>query len=162
MPVEYQTSGDIRMVFDPQVGYGDLVVEDHDLERDPGLETAVTVSLFSNRRAEPGDALPDDDGSLEGWWADSLEGATPHGSKLWLLGRSKIVPAELLPRAQQYAKEGLQWMVDDNVASEINVVATRFSRDTIKIDIKIVRPEIERPEFFTYFFNWVEQIARSG
>jgi len=162
MATGYQTNGDIRMVFDAQVGYGDLVEKDHDLERDPGLETAVIVSLFSNRRAEEGDALPDQDSSREGWWADSLEGAEPHGSKLWLLGREKIVPARLLPRAQQYVKEALQWMIDDGAASEINVTATRYSRDTIRIAIEVVRPEIDRPEFYTYYYNWVEQAARSG
>jgi phage gp46-like protein len=159
----YDTSGDIKMVYDAAQGHGDLVVQDRDLERDPGLETAVIVSLFSNRRAGDGDALPDPAGSSEGWWADALnEDGDQIGSKLWLIGREKMVPATLVPRAQQYAKEALEWMLTDGVAGEIIAVASRYDRKTLKLDITIVRPEIERAEFFTYYFNWVEQIARRG
>lgn len=159
----YDTSGDVKMVYDATQGHGDLTVQDRDLERDPGLETAVIVSLFSNRRADDGDALPDPAGSSEGWWADALnEDGDKVGSKLWLIGREKLIPAEVIPRAEQYAKEALEWMITDGVASAVAAVASRYNRDTLKLDITVTRPEIERAEFFTYYFNWVEQIARRG
>lgn len=161
MPYGYGTSGDIRMVFDVSIGHGDLTVQDRDLERDPGLETAVIVSLFSNRRADSLDELPDPSGSSEGWWGDAVS-ENPVGSKLWLVGREKLQPTEVIPRAEQYAKEALAWMIEDNVASEITATAIRYSIDTLRLDLSIIRPEIGRAESFTYFFNWVEQIVRSG
>ena len=159
------TQGDIRLVFDPTVGHGDVVVADRDLERDDGLETAVTISLFSNRRADSEDVLPDADGSREGWWADRAdpEDTNPDyiGSKLWLLGRGKFV-TNLPARAEEFAGEALQWMIDDGVASEVQVSASRASTYELSIAVRIVRPEAVTATFFRYFYNWQNQIARSG
>ncbi len=163
MNTAYQTTGDVKLLYDATQGYGDLIVQDRDLERDPGLETAVVVSLFSNRRAADGDALPDPAGSREGWWADTFNNdGDKIGSKLWLIGREKLLPTEIIPRAEQYAKEALDWMITDGVAGEVDVIANRAGLSTVILNVTIIRPEIEQAEFFTYYFNWVEQIARRG
>lgn len=163
MSIAYDTTGDIKFRYDATQGHGDLTVQDRDLERDPGLETAVAVSLFSNQRAGEGDPIPDPAGSSEGWWADALnDDESKIGSKLWLIGREKMIPSEIVPRAEQYAKEALQWMVTDGLAEEVTAVASRYDMNTLKLDITVVRPKINRAEFFTYYFNWVEQIARRG
>jgi len=159
------TQGDARMVFEPTIGHGDIVVGDRDLERDDGLETSVIISLFSNRRADEEDVLPDEDGSREGWWADRADPDETNpdliGSKLWLLGRGKFV-TDLPARAEEFAKEGLQWMIDDGVASEVQVSASRAGTYELSIEVRIVRPEAVTATFFRYFYNWQNQIARSG
>jgi phage gp46-like protein len=157
----YVTGGDVRMTFDEGIGYGDLTVVNRDLERDPGLETAIIVSLFSNQRATENDALPDADGSREGWWGDEVS-PSPVGSKLWLIGRDKMQMDNLIPLAEQYAQEALQWMIDDGVASEIEVTASRAGTDTLRLDVEVKRPQLENTESFKYYYNWVEQITRSG
>lgn len=156
------TDGDIRMVFDPEVGYGDFVVENRDLQRDAGLETAVMVSLGSNARADADDELPDANGTRGGWWADSLDGGNnPIGSKLWLLGRGKVIVSELVPRAEQYAKEALQWMIDEGVAREVIATASIVDSQYLLISVQIVRPDTSEIETFKFFYNWRNQELRS-
>lgn len=111
------------------------------LATDDGLETAVVVSLFSDRRAAPDDPLPGHDDDRRGWWGDAWPEIPGDriGSRLWLLSREKQTPAALA-RAQQYAAEALAWLVDDGVASAVNVVA-RIPRDgVLGLEIAIDRP----------------------
>lgn len=92
---------------------------DGQLEVDHDLKTAVLVSLFTWRRAEPDDTLPDPRGSRRGWWGDLLA-ARPIGSRLWLLAREKQT-AEVVRLAREYAEEALQWLIDDGVCSSVDV-----------------------------------------
>lgn len=93
------------------------------LAEDDGLQTAVVISLFTDRRAEASDLPADATGQdRRGWWGDSfaeVEGDRI-GSRLWLLAREKQTQATLL-KARDFAKEALQWLLDDGVARAVNV-----------------------------------------
>ena len=106
------------------VGFGacDWLVAGAGLESDEGLQTAILISLFTDRRASVGD-VPQGTGQ-RGWWGDSYapEAGDQIGSRLWLLARSKQLPATLR-QAEQYAREALQWLVDDGVAQNISATA---------------------------------------
>lgn len=162
MSTEYIITGDIEFDYDAEIGYGDLIVENRDLKRDQGLRTAIIISLYSNRRAADEDELPDDNGTKEGWWADKLRLSDDNiGSKLWLIGRGKIKADEIIPKAEQFTCECLQWMIDDNVAESIDVEASIIEPTSIEIDIEIIRPEIEKKEFYRFFYNWQAEYNRS-
>lgn len=109
---------------------GDWLLNGASLANDDGLHTAVLLSLFTDRLAQPGDVLPDAAQGLNttparrGWWADAYAD-TPGdlvGSRLWLLAREKQ-RTEVLRRAEEYAREALQWLVDDGIAAQVNVLA---------------------------------------
>lgn len=85
---------------------------------DDDLARSIIISLFSWHRAGKDDALPGI--SREGWWADTFSDNDQIGSKLWLLSREKLTP-EVLRRAKTYAEDALMWMVDDRVASRVEV-----------------------------------------
>ncbi|MBF0247137.1 MAG: phage GP46 family protein [Alphaproteobacteria bacterium] len=110
---------------------GDVVLDGAGLAVDRGLETAIAVSLFTDRRADPDDVLPDPNGQRRGWWGDvvppTVDGTPADGdrigSRLWLLSREKIIP-ETIARARTYAREALQWLIDDGVAARIDVDVT--------------------------------------
>ncbi len=91
---------------------------------DDGLATSIVLSLFTDRVAEPGDMLPGGPTGRRGWWGDAYADVPGDriGSRLWLLVREKVQPA-VLRRAELYAKEALQWLVDDGVASRVDVLA---------------------------------------
>ena len=105
----------------------DWAIQRGDLAPDDGLETAVILSLFTDRRARPDDPLPDGS-DRRGWWADAYPrasaraGQDPIGSRLWLLEREKDT-REVVNRARDYAEEALQWLVDDGIAERIEVMA---------------------------------------
>ncbi|UEP42765.1 phage GP46 family protein [Burkholderia sp. B21-005] len=98
-----------------------------DLATGLDLETAVLVSLFTDRMANRDDPIPDGTDDPRGWWGDIGEDK-PIGSRLWLLDRSKQTQ-EVLNNARDYIFEALQWLVDDGVVASIDV-QTQWVRDT--------------------------------
>lgn len=143
---------------------GDLVVSGLDLARDDGLETAVIISLFVDRRALPGQVpaeLPADD--LRGYWGD-LGATGPDdltGSLLWLLSREKQLP-QTLARAQQYAREALAWMLKDKIATRVEVMAEYAATGWMLLAIDIYRPDGSAVGY-RYHYEWTAQaVKRAG
>ncbi|ELN6426105.1 phage GP46 family protein, partial [Salmonella enterica] len=89
-------------------GHGDLVLNGPDLLTDDSIKTAVIISLFTDRRAQPSDPVPDGTTDRRGWWADSFR-KRPIGSRLWLLSREKTL-ASVVERTAAYADEALAWL----------------------------------------------------
>lgn len=148
--------GDMKYLFED--GLADIVMGDRDVVQDEGFETAITISLFSDRRADDDDPLPDDTGDKRGWWGDVLNvNGRKIGSRRWLLRRSKLTN-ENMGRLEEYDTEALQWMLDDGVASNITVIVTRAGMEAIDELITIQRPD-GTEQAFKYFFNWEAQIA---
>ncbi len=154
-------TGDISFFFDLLDGTsGAILVEDNDLSRDAGLETAVTVSLFTDKRANLEDSLPDGTGDLRGWWGDTDQNNLI-GSHLWLLSRSKVENSTL-SQAEGYVREALKWMIDDGVAEQIDVTAVRLDTYAIGFEVKITKPKSPKNAVFKYSFNWDTQSQRLG
>lgn len=91
-------------------------MENGDLLGDDGLQTPITVSLFTDRVAWADDPLPEylpgQFSDRRGWWGDLArpDGRDrPIGSRLWLLFREKEL-AEVVARAEDYVKECLSWL----------------------------------------------------
>lgn len=140
---------------------GDLVLFGFDLERDDGLETAVIISLFTDRRASAEQIPPEypqDD--LRGYWGDITNASATDqtGSLLWLLAREKQLP-QTLSRAEQYCREALAWMIDDLVSTRIEVVASYISRGWMQLVIDIYRPTGQAVRF-QYNYEWSAQAGK--
>lgn len=140
---------------------GDLVVSGLDLARDDGLETSVIISLFSDRRATPEQVpaeLPRDD--LRGFWGDvrpAVEGDQT-GSLLWLLAREKQTP-QTKARAEQYCREALAWMIEDKVATAVEVATEYVATGWLLINIDIYRPDGSAVRY-RYDYEWAAQAAK--
>lgn len=114
---------DLALVWDESNGSADVALIDSDLASDAALETAVMLSLFLDRRAQPDDAPPSGDpNDRRGWWADQFADTEGDlvGSRLWLLDRSKLT-GDTRRDAELYVREALQWMLDDLVVSSIDI-----------------------------------------
>lgn len=136
---------DIRTVFIDMEHGADYAVESMLLTEDDGLDTAVIHSLFTDRRADPDDALPGDSGDRRGTWMDAyadVEG-DKMGSRLWLLARAKLLPGTVI-KVREYCEEALAWLIRDGVAKEVNV-STEIIRNhplgIIAATIEIVKPD---------------------
>ena len=123
------------------LGTFDWLVDGASLASDDDVQTAVILSLFTDRRAKDDDELPDARSDRRGWWGDAYADVDGDqiGSRLWLLARQKRV-ASTLQRAQQYASEALQWLIDDGVASTVGVQARGLPGDVLDLQIVIERP----------------------
>lgn len=104
------------------------------------LVRAVVVSLFTWRRANPDDELPASD--LLGWWGDSYAeiAGDKIGSRLWLLSRSTLTQ-DTVRRAQEYATEALQWLLDDQVATSVTVTSSRLGVHSLGLTVVVTRAE---------------------
>lgn len=79
------------------------------------LKTAVLISLFTDRAADPDDIIPDGSNDPRGWWANP-----EMGSKLWLRERSKATAA-LPVLIKNDIEQALAWLVEDDVVAAIDV-----------------------------------------
>lgn len=115
------------------------------MTREESLRRAVTISLFTWRRAEPDDAV--DDSDLKGWWGDSVPTVAGDkiGSRLWLLSRRTLV-ADTLKDAQAYAEEALAWLVDDGVLTRVTVTAERQGNDRMNLRVTLIEQHGETLE----------------
>ncbi|MFP4895829.1 phage GP46 family protein [Paraburkholderia sp. EG304] len=109
---------------------GDWAMAGASLQSGDDLQTAVLISLFSDRLALPSDETPD--GDRRGWWGD--DPLHPIGSRLWLLGRVKG-PMDVPQRAQDYAQEALQWMIDDGVVASFDISAQWINPNRLDLTV---------------------------
>lgn len=138
----------------------DLGIKNWDLENDDGLETAILVSLFSDARCEL-DELPEGESDRKGFWADAIVPSEEKntGSKLWLLDRGKLTD-ETLEQALDYCNQALRWLVDDGVASRVEVDVQRVPRrnDAIVISVDVYRPDASDLSF-KFDYVWGERAS---
>lgn len=118
-----------------------------DLASGDDLATAVLISLFSDATA-PKELRLDDP---RGWWGDVTR-ASPIGSRLWTLRRAKKIP-QTLRRAEDYAREALKWLLEDGIASSVDVVARWFNDTGLALTITVNQPG-NAQRAFAYSWAW--------
>lgn len=150
-------NGDIGLFIEEEIF--DLRIENGDLKSDEGLETAVSISLFTERRVTDED-LPLGALSKKGWWGDMFPDIEQDkiGSRLWLLEREKVIP-ETARRAEDYCREALNWLIEDGVAASITVTASYDTLKRLQISITISRPSGRE---FKYAVVWDKQALVRG
>ncbi len=136
---------DLRLAFDGLET--DLVLEDDDVARDEGLETAILISLFTDRWVDQAQ-LPQGETDPRGWWADLLndDPSDEIGSRLWTLARAKPT-GETLESAREFATEALQWLLDDGIASAVAVTTEYPERGRMSIGVNVTRPSGDTGRF---------------
>lgn len=122
------------------VGYYDIDIADNgDLELETGFNTNLLMSVFCERRAESYEvALPN---MRRGWWGNETndEVGFQIGSKLWLLDQARLTTGNI-NLAQQYAQQGLGWLITDGLAKGVSVAVSSQNLSTtpgITLDITI-------------------------
>jgi phage gp46-like protein len=111
--------------------------EDGEFTVDPGLESALVISLFTDLAAPPELAEP---GAMRaGWWADAYQDDRP-GSLIWTLRRRTLTDVSL-QLLETYAKDATVWLVDDGVAKSITATARRKSRTAALLTLVITPPD---------------------
>ncbi|MDE2342911.1 MAG: phage GP46 family protein [Betaproteobacteria bacterium] len=150
---------DFAIIWDSVEGRGDWSVTSGDIAIGNDLETAVMISLFTDRVASE-DYVPPTGSppGRRGWWGDTYEeqlGNTPIGSRLWQLNRAVKNDAKaVLNEARDMCTEALQWLLDDNVATSVTVNTAWLDKQTLGISIQITGPAVGDVGFN---FQWAWQ-----
>ena len=154
---------DRLIAFDPATLSGALVLgDDGAIAMTDGLETAVTISLFTDRRARDDDELPDNSGDRRGWCLTYRQReADPEsdeiGSWLWLLGREKQL-ASVVARARSYAETALAWMVRRKYVRQVTVTAEVTAPGLLGLQVEIIRRDGTRWSRI-YDYYWTNHAA---
>ena len=115
---------DIALRWDDEQGCFDIDLDGTDLRAEEGLQTAVILSLFCDRRALSDDELPTDETDRRGWWGDALLADGDRiGSRRWLVWPGQKQLAAIASRVETYDAEALAWLRADQVVSRIEVSA---------------------------------------
>jgi phage gp46-like protein len=133
-----------------------LLLKSGTLDESQELANYVKVALMTDRLSDLDEVRPDPDSDdRRGWWGDmdaqEIWSGWPIGTKNWLLTRAKIVDSAAwegatVARAENYTREALQPLIDLNMCSSIDVVATQTDTSEIVVQVVIYRgnlPEIE-------------------
>lgn len=134
---------DIRTDWNPETLHAEWLLKGSVLDTGRDLETAFIVSLMTDALADVDEVLPDPtDDDRRGWWADwqakDIWNAPPIGSRLWLLKREKWTE-EVRLRAEDYIREALQWFLDENIGTRLDVTAVRTRMEVIEVTVVAYR-----------------------
>lgn len=113
----------------------DIEFGDLDINSDESLKSAILISLFTDKNHE----------GERGCWIDSFE-EDPIGSRLWLIDREKRV-SEIPLRANEYAKEALQWLIKDGIVKSIKVDSYLEGQNLLQIPIEVTKPDGKKASF---------------
>ncbi len=136
---------DLLIIYDNTTGTGDFVIAGGDLAMDATLDTAVLISLLTDRQADPGDTLPRGSTDPRGWWADTAflqqQGDNPPdliGSKLWLYV-NELLTQTTLNKMAQACVQALAWMQEDKVAQSVTCQAIQTGIGSAALIVNIAQ-----------------------
>lgn len=122
-------------------GEGDLVALDDALLLDDTLTTAIIISLFTDARVD----------NQRGWWGNAF-GQAELGSRLWTFARTKQLNT-VLDEAKSYAEQALQWLIQDNLATALEVIATNPKDGVLLLTVVASLPN-GATEQRTFYSTW--------
>jgi phage gp46-like protein len=165
---------DFRTAWSPAAApyRGDWLLDPPGLAAEHNLETAVLLSLWTDASAHPDDVIPDGTDDRRGWWGNwQRPEAIPLGSRLWLLDREKSTE-DTRRRAEEYAAEALQWLLDDDpagvwgrVAARVDVAAEYRELGPVPPATLVLQIQIPRLDGTVYDrrFGWAwDELAAQG
>lgn len=149
---------DIALTYDFNPFLSDILISGYDLKTGEDLKTAIEMSLFTNRRANPDDTLPYPGADKQGWWGDTYaqQSGDLIGSRLWELIRN-INSSETALQATAYVNEALAWLVTDKVVASFTVSCKFIAPSILGIEIDITKPTGDG-----YHFNYVWDQLKNG
>ena len=142
---------DTTITWNPALGIGDWSMIGAQLQTGNDLQTAVYISLFTDRVANADDVIPDGTQDPRGWWGDGGQDVMI-GSRLWLLRRAKQT-IETLNLAKDYITEALKWLIDDGVVGKFDITVEWTSAGLLGANVIAYMPS-GGPTAMQFFWNW--------
>jgi phage gp46-like protein len=123
--------------FNNSADYYDFSFSNGDFVLTEGLDTALLMSVYVDKRAEASE-MPAP-ATRRGWWGNLVGDYINYqiGSKLWLLSQARK-NNNTLNNAKTYAYDCLQWLIDDQYANRIEVT-TSYLNNTLILNVKIYK-----------------------
>jgi phage gp46-like protein len=141
-------------------------LQTHAMALEATLQTAILISLFTNKRAGRDVALPLGQDHRQGWVGSAFTRAAngaagdDWGSLLWTIYASKST-TQILERARFYATEALAWLVRDGIAERVFVEAEWHGQlsQRLALRVQLFKGGVAAP---IYDVLWGTSLARGG
>jgi phage gp46-like protein len=133
-------------------GTYDIDFENGDFALTDGLDSAILLSIFGEKRA-PKEKVRDPlkrRGHFSNEFAD-IEGYQV-GSTQWLYTEQSENSESNTTELENSIKDGLKWFVDDKICKRTNVKATKKS-DGVIVDIELQGNSKEESKYYNAFIN---------
>jgi phage gp46-like protein len=120
-------------------GTFDIEFENGDFKSTTGLDTAIIMSLFVDKRASQDEIS--EPSLRRGWQGNELNNDSDYeiGSKLFLLDQSRATQ-KTVNNAESYASDGLSHFIQDGIAKKIDV-SGESSGSNVTLNIEFTRDE---------------------
>jgi len=119
--------------------YWDVKIsKDGDLEGSNSIDTAILMSLFTDKRADVSEIR--ESSQRRGWWGNLFNDNVGYeiGSKIWLNSSQGRITAENLNSLNTNSLESLAWLKEDNIVDDIKVSSEKTGNREIRLHIKFV------------------------
>ncbi len=128
---------------------GDINVRDGIVELSSGLVTAVYISIFGGNVEDDGRSNNENQ-----WWANFVEDEpSRHMRSRFQHFVHRLPPIPInLRRLEDAARQDLQWLIDDGVATEIRLTASIPQYNHVRLDISVVADPGQTN--ILYITNW--------
>ena len=122
---------------------------DGDIETEDSLDTAILVSLFSDRRVS--ESEQPNEHKRRGWIGNESTPGIQMGSRVWVYEQARITNTTL-SGISNAASDCLQWMVDQGIASKVSASAVSTSIG-VSLNVYITRPTSEVEQRYYDLWN---------
>ena len=146
------------LVKQDESGCFDILIGEQDLETVDGLETTVAVLLFTDARAAPEDVNPVD--KRRGWVGNILR-SSELGGMLLLIAQQRN-EQDVRNRIANWARNSLQPLIDDELASEVIVDTSQSSERRMRLLIEIVVKQGDTLKFEFWLDTNLGNLANDG
>ena len=117
------TDGDLKIAMTESGG--DIEVRGGQITMDPGLLTAVIVSLYTERN----------------FWGNLIANSDSERiGQGYVEATSEPITADMLSACESRAQESLAWLVSEGLARSVDVTVSNPRADWIKTRVEIVKP----------------------
>jgi phage gp46-like protein len=133
-------------------GIWDIDFSNGDFELTDGLDTAVYLSVLADKRASISEVS--EPILRRGHFTNDFSAVEDYevGSKLWLyIDQNKNTDDNLL-LIENSVLDGLKWMIEDNIISKTQVVATRGA-SRVNIEVNLTNKTREDSNYYNMFIN---------
>lgn len=137
---------DLKLTLDSS-GQFDLTIENGNLAKVSGFDTAITVSLFTDARANEAQVyLPE---NRRGWVGNTVNDVQGRqlGGLLWLIEQRRLIQ-DTLNKNTDFSKKSLDWFIEDGMVDGITVTGEIIPQKGIQLKIVF---QIDKGETETHF-----------
>ncbi len=117
-----------------------------------GLDTAIYMSLFCEKRADNSEVL--NPILRRGHFTNEFSPVENYevGSKLWLYIEQARNTNQNTSLIEDSIRDGLKWLIDQSIINDINIV-TNFSKSDLEIDLEIIGKSQEDTKSYNLLIN---------